>query len=345
MKILVRAPFSDHSGYGIDSIGMVQALLQAGHDIQLLPIALEVPIPPEIADLLTIEPSPPFDLAIHFLSPDCCRLEQSLAELSRVNLWWSMWEWENFREGVAEQLKDDIQHYDFVVAFDELSVEAFTPLLSGDTEIFQVQGGYIADLWEPFDHDLLPPSPFLFGMVGQMSARKDPLAALVAFSQLREEKGDEFDAQMIIKTTQLFLPPGIEFPDVAMIYDNWRHPQLQSFYHSIGALVCPSRGEGKNLPAMEAIASGTPVILSDISGHRQWAHPSFVRFVPTHRHQFTGLWGRAVEVSDLKDAMWDVYSNRREWNHKAATYAQFLPRDMCWETCIQRLGRTIGLLL
>lgn len=345
MKILVRAPLSDHSGYGLDGIGIVRALLNAGHDVQLLPTALEVPIPPEVADLLTIEPSPPFDLAIHFISPLDARLEPSLASISRINLWWSMWEFENFREGDAEKIKDDIQHYDFVVAFDELSTEAFRPLIGENAEIFTVQGGYMDDIWEPFDHSELPESPFLFGMIGQMGPRKNPLATLLAFSQLKQEHGDDFDAYLIIKTTQQFLPPGLEFPDTEVIYDNWRHPEIQSFYHSLGALVCPSWGEGKNLPAIEATASGCPVILSDVSGHRQWVHPGFVRLVPTTRAPLTGLWGREVSVDDLREAMWDVYTNRREWYRKAYQYSQFIPRDMSWDTCIARLGQTVGLVL
>lgn len=345
MKILMRGPFSDHSGYGIDSIGMVQALLRAGHDVQLLPTSLEVPIPPDIADLLTIEPSNRFDLAIHFLDPSSCRLDKSLADLSRINIWWSMWEWENFHPGESERIKDDIQLYDFVVGFDELSTQVFGPLIGEGAEILTVQGGYIPDLWEPEDHNELPESPFLYGMVGQMSARKNPLAAILAFSQLKEEKGDEFDAQLVIKTIQLFLPPGLEFPGVEIIYDNWRHPQLQKFYHTINALVCPSWGEGKNLPAMEATASGCPIILSDVSGHRQWAHPSFVRFVPTTTDTLTGLIGRSVDIPELKDAMWDLYENRHEWNNKALTYSQFLERDMSWDVVMERLGRTVGVLL
>jgi glycosyltransferase involved in cell wall biosynthesis len=37
-------------------------------------------------------------------------------------------------------------------------------------------------------------------------------------------------------------------------------PQMAEFYHAADAYVCPYRGEGFNLPALEAAACGLPII-------------------------------------------------------------------------------------
>ncbi|MEO7986244.1 MAG: glycosyltransferase [Gemmatimonadales bacterium] len=57
---------------------------------------------------------------------------------------------------------------------------------------------------------------------------------------------------------------------------------VERAYHVAGVVVCPSRFEGMGLGPIEAIASGTPVVVSDIPAHRE----------------FVGLAARLVPLDD-----------------------------------------------
>lgn len=56
---------------------------------------------------------------------------------------------------------------------------------------------------------------------------------------------------------------------VWVLKGNFSEWQMADLYRSVDAYVCTSRGEGWNLPAMEASACGTPAVLPDNSVHAE----------------------------------------------------------------------------
>ena len=72
---------------------------------------------------------------------------------------------------------------------------------------------------------------------------------------------------------------------VDQYYINLREKEMAELYRSMDIFISSSlEGEGFGLPAMEALASGVPSILTEISSYRNFGTGrDFAYFVPTHR--------------------------------------------------------------
>ena len=100
--------------------------------------------------------------------------------------------------------------------------------------------------------------------VGAIQARKDPLAALAA----AEAAGVPLVVVGPEKEPELARELRARGADVR----GWvEKPELAELYRRAGALILPSRYEGFGVPALEAMASGTPVVLSDDNALREVA--------------------------------------------------------------------------
>lgn len=353
MKILLRTPVDQFSGYGNDGIGLARALLDRGHDVRLSPSGVNVPLPRDIAMLLTLPVDDKFDVAIHHLEPEKVNLSVSEAALARKNVFWSMWEWQSMAsQPWADSFDDRTKFFDRIVAYDFQSAEAFSgTLLSREPDrILSVQGGFSSSLWKPFDgssSDHLRHANYTFAMNGRLSVRKGVYTAYRAFTMLQEKYGEDFQANLVLQSTAPVFPA--EFNPAANVYLPVRRmlpDELQKFYWSIDCLLCPSWGEGKNLPALEALASGVPVVLSDIPAHRQWASSNEVTWAPTEEKNLQpGLRGGYVRPEALAEIMWDQYTQRAAERSKAATAALMVRQAMDWSKCVERLSLTCDLLL
>ena len=56
--------------------------------------------------------------------------------------------------------------------------------------------------------------------------------------------------------------------------------EVRALYADADAMVLPSRGEGFNMPAAEAIAAGVPLIVSSVGGHRDFLGPDEAILIP-----------------------------------------------------------------
>jgi glycosyltransferase involved in cell wall biosynthesis len=100
--------------------------------------------------------------------------------------------------------------------------------------------------------------------VGAVQARKDPLAAL----QAAQDVGLPLVVVGPEKEPELARELRARGADVR----GWvEKPELAQLYRRAAALVLPSRHEGFGVPVLEAMASGTPVVVSDDAALREVA--------------------------------------------------------------------------
>ena len=101
-------------------------------------------------------------------------------------------------------------------------------------------------------------------------------------------------------------------PAIRYIDADLGEADLLALYQSADAMVLPSRGEGLNLPAIEALAAGLPLIVTGWGGHLDFCGPDEARllewrFAPARGHVSTdtSVWAEP-EVGDLVEALLEM---------------------------------------
>jgi glycosyltransferase involved in cell wall biosynthesis len=344
MQVALRSVFSQRNGYGKDGIGLVREIVRRGHDLRVTPLMVDPPIPKDIALRFTL-PMEMRDVTIHHIGPQDAVLKAHNAAVSKRNVLWTMVGWDSlehsyFRDDFAEM----IQHYDDLVVYDEASMKAVSGYFPNENT-HMVMGGYEADAWGLPKEPVERPAKYTFGMLGVLGPRKGPMSAIIGYMICKERYGDDFDAQLLLYSNVDVVPPGTTLPEgVHVEVRHWLPSEIQRFYWSIDTLLCPSSAEGKNLPAIEALASGTNVILSDIPAHKAWCDPSLATFVPTVRTEIAIKHeGNMVMPNVMADAMWDAYNNEAKYRERSYRASQRLPAQMDWSKCVERLSLQLGL--
>lgn len=342
MRVLLRSPMGPFSGYGNDGLGMTRAMLEEGWDVRLQPHAIAPPLPADIALLLTKPVEPPLDLTIVHADPGALSLSPGAKRATGRAIAWTMWEWPSFSHEpkIERRLPGWLEHYDEVVAYDETSLEALRSVLGEDERLRKVQGGYTAKHWPPFRERNWDDPITRFGMVGALHNRKNPFAAIEAFSALREEKEGDFAAELHLKTVTRTLHPKIEerYPGVVVHYETWDAAMMYAFYTTLHCLVAPSRGEGKNLPALEAMSTGIPVAATRVGGHLEWLSSEYAYAIEgEERVDSSGKTSVEADVESLKEIMWRVHTERMEARRLGEVASRVIPQMKDWGTVLRRL--------
>jgi len=123
---------------------------------------------------------------------------------------------------------------------------------------------------------------FRFLAVGKFEKRKAYEELLMAF---REAFGNTKGVELVIKADYFIdfenkkealsdLVASFGIKNVRLMFGNWAKEQLSGLYNTCDAFVFPSRAEAWGLPAIEAVATGLPIISTFYSGHTE-----FLQFV------------------------------------------------------------------
>jgi glycosyltransferase involved in cell wall biosynthesis len=343
LKVLVKAPYSRYSGYGSDGIDMTLALARKGLNVFMQPTFVQPPLPQACANLLTKHLEAPFDLVIIHVDPDALEASEEQKTACDVIIGWSMWEFSALSNAEGKDtFTERLEHFDALLGYSDTSVDSFTPYLPKHVRIGELQGGFEPKLWPFMQRDWDSPR-FSFIMNGQLSERKCPWTAIQAFQELKDEYPEEFEpAEFHIHSTTAYVPPiiGECIPKLRVHYETFDQEEMLEFYRSGHVLLAPSRGEGKNLPALEMLSTGGSVIYSDISGHKSWGSPVYAyplecKKVPIDAVRIGPdcLWG-APNKDHLKELMLHCFRNRDEVKEKGELGAKLIPGLRSWDSVI-----------
>ncbi len=344
-RVLLKTPINPDTGYGIDGISLLQNFDRLGADVHLEPFHTGIPLPVDVAMYYTKpRPSKPyFDIALHHAYPGELGFPKEIHKYADKVIGWTMYEFTGFGETteMTNKLEERLEPLDLLLVYDEISRQAMSQYCDPD-KIQILQGGYDSKLWTPKESDSERDwdGTFRFCMNGTMNLRKNPWAAIIAFKYLKDEHGDDFDAELHLKTTQNSLPDDVVnlCPGLYLHYDNWNTDQLREFYSQMHCLVAPSWGEGKNLPALEAQTMGCVAVVSKVGGHMQWADDDWCYLVegPMEEH-LPEMGSMRVYPETMVDTMWHIYNNRHEARMKAEKAQSIIPLQCDWEPVMDRL--------
>ena len=116
--------------------------------------------------------------------------------------------------------------------------------------------------------------------------------------------------------------PGM--PEIEIIDDDLDFSAMLALYANADAMVLPTRGEGLNLPAAEAMAAGLPLIVTGFGGHMDFCDAQTARLVayrmaPSRSHLATAQsqWAEP-DLADLVDALQELEGSRETLHAMAA---------------------------
>jgi glycosyltransferase involved in cell wall biosynthesis len=340
VKIGVVGAFNVYSGYGMDSIGLALALGRAGHDVYPLPTNISLGLPRELAMMLCKVDPHALDVTIVHEPPSQLRPRETIRAISRTVIGWTMWEQTVLDPADMHDRTDVLQDLDMVLAYDPVSRDAIQTY-DPSARIEVLQGGVDADPL-PYHHRDWH-GTFRFGMLGELHTRKDPFVAIEAFHELRQA-GELADAELVLKTTKPGLHPAIEqaYPGVRVIADVWSRAQVVEFLHQTHVLLGPSRGEGKNLPALEAQLTGAVAICTAWGGHTVWQHPEYSPMLEYTLEPISpGSKSQRARASKehLKQLMLQRYDDREGTRRMGEIASRTIRAQCSWTSVVKRLNR------
>lgn len=117
-------------------------------------------------------------------------------------------------------------------------------------------------------------------------------------------------------------------PEIVIINRDLSVTSLVELYREADSMVLPSRGEGFNLPAAEALAGGLPLIVTAYSGQTDFAGPDVARqvgfrFAPSRSHlnRYGSVWAEP-DIDDLATAMRELFEITSDEEAKAGLVAR-----------------------
>ena len=221
--------------------------------------------------------------------------------------------------------------FDQVIVPCEANVRVFKKL---HPNVKKVPLGVDRDVY--FPASFVPNTRFRFHCGGSLWKRKGLDLVLEAFLRLG------VDAELHIKCAPHMMDmPKVSAREDIIVHREWMPEwELANWFRKADCFVAPSRGEGWGLFGLQSIACGTPTILSDTSGHREYHHLATV-VVPTYPVDAPdgGVWDE-TSPDVLADVMLNVYENALKARSDAmrqvpGTYA------FSWENASQRLLEAI----
>jgi glycosyltransferase involved in cell wall biosynthesis len=205
-----------------------------------------------------------------------------------------------------------------------------------------------------------PAQPFRFLAVGKFEKRKAYYELLQAFS---EAFGNHPGIQLVIKADYFLdleskqrtlseMVASFGMSNVTLLSGIWSKEQLLGLYSSCDAFVFPSRAEGWGLPAIEAVASGLPIISTFYSGHTEFLQaaesslfkisttlqpiddPEYQRYWPSDSGDY-GRWAEPL-VSSIAEGLTVMRQRHSEFAEAARDSSSRVRESFSWNAAANK---------
>jgi glycosyltransferase involved in cell wall biosynthesis len=191
---------------------------------------------------------------------------------------------------------------------------------------------------------------FNFLHIGGDSKRKNAQMVVDAFLELFE--GDD-DYRLILKYNKFCyaevyinnrLVPASVHPQIIAIPDNFETEDLVSLYHKAHCMVYPTMGEGFGMIPFEAIATGLPTIVTNLTGCADFAKlgiPLEAEFDKANWNDHlyetdTGNWA-SPDFEQLIQLMQHVVNEYDEFKKYAARSARIIHSEWSWASTADKI--------
>jgi glycosyltransferase involved in cell wall biosynthesis len=151
----------------------------------------------------------------------------------------------------------------------------------------------------------LPPDFVIF--VGTLEPRKNVPTLLEAFRRLRD-RGYGVHLAIVGRKGWLYEEvfatlKELKLAEVVHFLENVNNEDLARLYNAAGCLALPSYYEGFGLPALEAMACGTPVVVSNRSSLPEVVGEAGLIIDPDSAEDLSDALARVLDDSDLRAAL------------------------------------------
>lgn len=130
---------------------------------------------------------------------------------------------------------------------------------------------------------------------------------------------------------------------------------IPAFMKKADVYVCPSLGEGFNIPAAHAMALNIPIVITKYSGMLEYAKSDFCSYIEPKTYktipvldnipQFTNCIWPVVNPNDIATALYNVFENYNEAKLKAIKGYDFIHGNFTYEKIGHKLNKVLNEIL
>ena len=285
--LIVRGAMTSYSGYGTATMSLVEQLDKVA-DIGLVAVEATNGMPPKIAEIL----QRPLVKQVHCFLDIVPPFSAKGKLKETMSILYSMVETDRFTSNIDENI---LKSYHLIIVANKVSQKVFGDLVGID-KVKVVPLGIDTNFFKPVKRNL--DGNIKFACVGYMNKRKGMDLTMKAFQEVRKK----YKCTLDVHTTGApLLPEFYAIDDVTILAETINREEIRQFYYDHDVLVCSSRGEGANLPAIEMLSTGGSVIASTWAGHEmfmdeRYAYP--VRHKMVYTNKKVKLFGGNINFID-----------------------------------------------